>query len=167
MDIAIAESDLALMGGWLRGTLRVRRTEQVKLYFWVPSLQDDHRADSRLSRLADGMVKAQAGWPREWPAYLCCLWLWPYWANTRKNLKFAALQKIRAWHLLAGLRSLCLKKLRSYLLKIVLGFSLSSCGKQCLWLSIATNHLLGAPPNPGIRRKYSAAARSWNAFYVS
>ena len=73
MDIAIAESDLALMGGWLRGTLRVRRTEQVKLYFWVPSLQDDHRADSRLSRLADGMVKAQAGWPREWPAYLRCL----------------------------------------------------------------------------------------------
>ena len=33
MDIAIAVSDLALMGGWLRGTLRVRRTEQVKLYF--------------------------------------------------------------------------------------------------------------------------------------
>ena len=33
MGIAIAESDMALIGGWLRGTLRVRRTEQVKLYF--------------------------------------------------------------------------------------------------------------------------------------
>ena len=46
------------------------------------------------------------------------------------------------------LRSLCLKKLRSYLLKIVLVFSLSSCGKQCLWLSIATNYLLGLPQTP-------------------
>ena len=45
-------------------------------------------------------------------------------------------------------RSLCLKKLRSYLLKIVLVFSLSSCGKQCLWLSIATNYLLGLPQTP-------------------
>ena len=33
MDIAIAVSDLALMGGWPDGTLRVRRSEQVKLYF--------------------------------------------------------------------------------------------------------------------------------------
>ena len=55
-------------------------------------------------------------------------------------------------------RSLCLKKLRSYLLKIVLVFSLSSCGKQCLWLSIATNRLLGCTPIPDLRKIFCGYA---------
>lgn len=50
------------------------------------------------------------------------------------------------------LRSLCLKKLRSYLLKIVLVFSLSSCGKQCFWLSTLPDAACwSAPQSPAHR----------------